>query len=156
MNIVDYFIKLYKEKSQLALLTWAYLAITVVFVILAGIFALFNQAFGLSVLIVPFVAIIALCVNVTAWALIRYLLDGIISRREIAKKLLRWLPLMPLPLKLPKMLLLSQRPKKQTWRKPNLLKPIPKSVLKKLPKNPKPSLALLKKLNLPPNPKNNC
>ena len=86
MNIVDYFIKLYKEKSQLALLTWAYLAITVVFVILAGIFALFNQAFGLSVLIVPFVAIIALCVNVTAWALIRYLLDGIISRREIAKK----------------------------------------------------------------------
>ena len=86
MNIVDYFIKLYKEKSQLALLTWAYLAITVVFVVLAGIFALFNQAFGLSVLIVPFVAIIALCVNVTAWALIRYLLDGIISRREIAKK----------------------------------------------------------------------
>ena len=86
MNIVDYFIKLYKEKSQLALLTWAYLAITVVFVILAGIFALFNQAVGLSVLIVPFVAIIALCVNVTAWALIRYLLDGIISRREIAKK----------------------------------------------------------------------
>ena len=76
MNILKYFIDLYRKNRQLVLLSWIYGAIAVIFVFIAGIFALINQNIGTSLLVVPLIAISALSANVVAWALIRLVLDS--------------------------------------------------------------------------------
>ena len=77
MNILKYFIDLYRKNRQLVLLSWIYGAIAVIFVFIAGIFALINQNIGTSLLVVPLIAISALSANVVAWALIRLSLDSL-------------------------------------------------------------------------------
>lgn len=81
MNVLEYFEDLYKDKSQVALLTWAYSIAAIVFVIIAGLFALIDQAFGVSILIIPLVSAVALCANVVVWALIRFAIESALSRR---------------------------------------------------------------------------
>lgn len=86
MNIINYFSKLYTEKKELALLEWTYLVMVVVSVLIAGIFALFNQALGVSILIVPLVAFIAMSMNVIAWALIKLGADTFLKKSDSNKK----------------------------------------------------------------------
>ena len=75
MSILKYFLNLYRERKQITLLSWAYSAFAIIFVFIAGIFALINQNLGLSMLIIPLVAIIALIGNIVVWALIKLALD---------------------------------------------------------------------------------
>lgn len=82
MSVRDYFQKLYKERKELALLEWTYLAIVIVSVVVAGIFALINQALGVSILIVPLVSFIAMSMNVVAWALIRLFAESFFPKEE--------------------------------------------------------------------------
>ena len=74
-SVFDYFIDLYKQNKQIVLLTWCYSIIAIVFVMIAGLIALINQPLGVAILIVPLVAIIALCMNIVFWALIHLALD---------------------------------------------------------------------------------
>ena len=66
---------MYREKNQLSLLTWAYAIISIAVVIMAGLIALINQSVGVAILIIPLVAIAAMCANVIVWSLIRFLLQ---------------------------------------------------------------------------------
>lgn len=69
--VFDYLKKLYYERKQVSLLSWFYGAAAIVFIFIAGLCALVNQSFGVALLIVPIVALIALCANVTVWALVK-------------------------------------------------------------------------------------
>jgi phosphotransferase system glucose/maltose/N-acetylglucosamine-specific IIC component len=73
--VIDYFIDLYKENRQITLLSWCYSALTIVFVMIAGLIALLNQPLGVGVLIVPLVCVVALCMNIVFWALIHLAID---------------------------------------------------------------------------------
>lgn len=86
MNILNYFSKLYSEKKELALLEWTYLAIAIASVLIAGIFALFNQSLGVSILVVPFVAFIAMSMNVVAWALIKLAAETFLTKKKPTQK----------------------------------------------------------------------
>lgn len=74
-SVIDYFIELYKENRQITLLTWCYSALTIIFVVIAGLIALLNQPLGVGVLIVPLVCVVALCMNIVFWALIHLAVD---------------------------------------------------------------------------------
>ena len=76
MNILGYFLGLYQEKKQVALLAWAYGIIAVVFTLLAGLIALINQSIGVGFLIIPLVAAVAFSVNIVMWALIRFIIES--------------------------------------------------------------------------------
>ncbi len=80
MDLVNYFMNLYKGRKQVILLSWAYLALAAVTVLIAGICALVNQSVGVAMLILPLVAIIALCMNVVAWSFVRFIIDVITIR----------------------------------------------------------------------------
>ena len=84
MNFLDKMLDIYHKKGQVALLSYTYGAITLVSVVFAGFCALVNQSFGVAVLIVPLVSIIALCMNVVVWALVRF---GIQSYEEKKKQI---------------------------------------------------------------------
>ena len=79
MNFLDKMLDIYRKKGQVALLSYTYCAIALVSLIFAGFCALVNQSFGVAVLIVPLVSVIALCMNVVVWALVRF---GIQSYEE--------------------------------------------------------------------------
>jgi hypothetical protein len=81
MSILEYFSRLYAEKRELALLEWTYLAMVIASILIAGVFALFNQALGVGILIVPLVAFIAMSMNVVAWALIKLAADTILPKK---------------------------------------------------------------------------
>ena len=74
-SIWEKFTKMYREKSQVGLLTWAYAIISVAVIIVAGLIALINQSVGVAILIVPLIAIAAMCANVMVWSLIRFVLE---------------------------------------------------------------------------------
>ena len=76
MNILGYFLGLYQEKKQVALLAWAYGIIAVAFTLLAGLIALINQSIGVGFLIIPLVAAVAFSVNIVMWALIRFTIES--------------------------------------------------------------------------------
>ena len=84
MNFLDKMLDIYHKKGQVALLSYTYGAIALVGVVFAGFCALVNQSFGVAVLIVPLVSIIALCMNVVVWALVRF---GIQSYEEKKKQI---------------------------------------------------------------------
>ena len=84
-SVIDYFIDLYKENRQITLLSWCYSALTIVFVMIAGLIALLNQPLGVGVLIVPLVCVVALCMNIVFWALIHLAIDTK-SRNDEKKK----------------------------------------------------------------------
>ena len=85
MNILEYFARLYREKRELALLEWAYLVMVILSVLIAGIFALFDQSVGVGMLIVPMVTLIAMSMNVVAWALIKLAADTILPKTKNEK-----------------------------------------------------------------------
>ena len=74
-SIWEKFTKMYREKRQVTLLSWAYAIISIAVVIVAGLIALINQSIGVAILIVPLIAVAAMCANVFVWSLIRFILD---------------------------------------------------------------------------------
>ena len=86
MDMINYFANLYKEKKQVALLTWAYSILAVASIFIAGLVALINQTVGVGMLIIPLVAIVALCMNVVAWSLVRFALDTLFARAKAKEK----------------------------------------------------------------------
>ena len=82
-SVFDYFIDLYKENKQIVLLTWCYSAIAILFVIISGLIALINQPLGVSILIIPLVAVIALAMNVVFWALIHLAIDSKSKKKPV-------------------------------------------------------------------------
>ncbi len=82
MNIFKYFLSLYREKSQVVLLTWAYSAVAIIFILISGICALISQNVGVALLIIPLVSVTALCLNVTVWALIRFGIESVELRQR--------------------------------------------------------------------------
>ena len=86
MNILGYFLGLYQEKKQVALLAWAYGFIAVAVTILAGLVALINQSVGVAIMIIPLIAIVAFSVNIVMWALIRFAIESA-GVRAVEKRL---------------------------------------------------------------------
>ncbi|MBR6097737.1 hypothetical protein IKP94_03245 [Candidatus Saccharibacteria bacterium] len=86
MNILGYFLGLYQEKKQVALLAWAYGLVAVAVTILAGLVALINQSVGVAIMIVPLIAVVAFSVNVVMWALIRFAIESA-GVRAVEKRL---------------------------------------------------------------------
>ena len=74
-SIWDKFTRIYREKRQVSLLTWAYAIISVAVIIVAGLIALINQSVGVAILIIPLIAIAAMCANIMVWSLIRFILE---------------------------------------------------------------------------------
>ena len=95
-NFINYILKLYKEKKQIVLLSYFFAAVAAICFVIAGFCALVDQSFGISLLIVPIVALTALCANITVWALIKLFVAHIeearsakkceASNKEVAKK----------------------------------------------------------------------
>ena len=75
-------IKLYKNHRELLLVEITYLIITLIAFVVAGVIALFNQNFGVASLIVPLVSLIAFVVNIVVWAMVKFILDELVSWRE--------------------------------------------------------------------------
>ena len=75
-------IKLYKDRRELTLLEITYFALSIVSFAIAGIIALFNQSLGVSVLIVPLIALVAGIMNIVAWSLVKLIIEGLISSRK--------------------------------------------------------------------------
>jgi hypothetical protein len=69
-NIVSKIIKIAENNSPMKILQVTYGIVGVVFVPIAGMFALVNQALGFALLIVPLVMFVALGLNTVMWALI--------------------------------------------------------------------------------------
>ena len=86
MNILGYFLGLYQEKKQVALLSWAYGIIAVGVTIIAGLVALINQSVGVAFMIIPLIAIVAFSVNIVMWALVRFAIESA-GVRAIEKRL---------------------------------------------------------------------
>ena len=78
-------IKLYEERRELTLLEIAYFALTIISFVVAGIVALFNQALGVSILVVPLFALIAGVVNIIAWSLVKLLVETLASKNSKGK-----------------------------------------------------------------------
>lgn len=79
MSLLQRFVELYQEGKELVLLEWTYLLLAVAFFLLAGIVALFNQALGVGVLIIPLVSFVTLTMNIVAWSLIHYVAETMLS-----------------------------------------------------------------------------
>ncbi len=82
---MNYIAKLFEERRELALLQWTYFVMSILAVLIAGIFALFNQSLGVSMLVVPLVAITAASMNVVAWALIKLAAETFLPKPKAVK-----------------------------------------------------------------------
>ena len=82
MSVTDYLSKQYREHKELVLLEWTYFGLAVVSIVIAGVLALFNQALGISVLIVPLIALIAMSTNVVAWALVKLAMETFLPKKS--------------------------------------------------------------------------
>ena len=78
-------IKLYEERRELTLLEIAYFALSVVSFVVAGTVSLFNQALGISILIVPLIALIAGIVNIVAWSLVKLSIESLANKKSSGK-----------------------------------------------------------------------
>lgn len=82
MNFLDKMLDIYHKKGQIALMSYTYGVIALVSVVFAGFCALVNQSFGVAVLIIPLVSIIALCMNVVVWSLVRFALQSYEDKKQ--------------------------------------------------------------------------
>ena len=73
-------IKLYEDGRELTLLEITYFALSVLSFMVAGILALFNQALGVSVLIVPLIALVAGVMNIVAWSLVKLIIESLSNK----------------------------------------------------------------------------
>ena len=82
MELFNHFLNLYKNKKQIAVLSYVYLYVALFFVLIAGICALVNQQFGVKMLVVSVVALGTFCVNIVTWALVCFVIDAITERAK--------------------------------------------------------------------------
>lgn len=78
-------IKLYKDRRELTLLEITYFALSIISFVVAGTISLFNQSLGVSILIVPLIALVAGVVNIVAWSLVKLLIESLANRKEDGK-----------------------------------------------------------------------
>jgi hypothetical protein len=77
-----------EDKREFKLLQMVYLALGVISVIVCGLVGLFNQSLGVGMLIFPLIVIVAMCMNVVTWALVKLGADTMVdlaSKKEIKK-----------------------------------------------------------------------
>ena len=78
-------IKLYKDRRELTLLEITYFALAVISFAISGIIALFNQSLGISILIVPLVALAVGTLNIVVWSIVKLIIEGLSARQEHLK-----------------------------------------------------------------------
>ena len=86
MKLIDKVLNLYENKREFTILQGAYLTIAILSLVFAGLVALINQSYGVSLLVVSLVAIIPFCTNVIAWALISLALGAMSEKRANRSK----------------------------------------------------------------------
>lgn len=80
-SILSYLKQLYKEKRELTILEITYLIITGISFLVSAVIALLNQALGVGLLIIPFIAFLAFSANLIVWALVKMLLEESIKNQ---------------------------------------------------------------------------
>ena len=79
-SLLSYLKQLYKEKRELTILEITYLIIAGIS-FLVSVIALLNQALGVGLLIIPFIAFLAFSANLIVWALVKMLLEESIKNQ---------------------------------------------------------------------------
>ena len=74
-SLLSFIKQLYKEKRELTILEITYLIIAGISFLVSAVIALLNQALGVGLLIIPFIAFLAFSANLLVWALVKMLLE---------------------------------------------------------------------------------
>lgn len=80
-SLLSYLKQLYKEKRELTILEITYLIITGISFLVSAVIALLNQALGVGLLIIPFIAFLAFSANLIVWALVKMILEESIKNQ---------------------------------------------------------------------------
>lgn len=64
-------VELFKTNKRLDLLQYTYAALFVLVTLVAGLVALINQAVGVAFLIIPLICLIAFCMNLVVWSIVK-------------------------------------------------------------------------------------
>lgn len=67
-SLLSFIKQLYKEKRELTILEITYLIIAGISFLVSAVIALLNQALGVGLLIIPFIAFLAFSANLIVWA----------------------------------------------------------------------------------------
>lgn len=110
-SLLSYLKQLYKEKKELTILEITYLIITGISFLVSAVIALLNQALGVGLLIIPFIAFLAFSANLIVWALVKMLLEESIKNQGSNLKESKKTPL-SLPAKVKKPVVRSKQTKK--------------------------------------------
>jgi len=82
-SLLSFIKQLYKEKRELTILEITYLIIAGISFLVSAVIALLNQALGVGLLIIPFIAFLAFSANLIVWALVKMLLEESIKKSRI-------------------------------------------------------------------------
>ena len=110
-SLLSFIKQLYKEKKELTILEITYLIIAGISFLVSAVIALLNQALGVGLLIIPFIAFLAFSANLIVWALVKMLLEESIKNQGSNLKESKQTPL-SLPAKVKKPVVRSKRAKK--------------------------------------------
>ena len=76
-SLLSFIKQLYKEKRELTILEITYLIIAGISFLVSAVIALLNQALGVGLLIIPFIAFLAFSANLIVWALVKIEPQGV-------------------------------------------------------------------------------
>ena len=110
-SLLSFIKQLYKEKRELTILEITYLIIAGISFLVSAVIALLNQALGVGLLIIPFIAFLAFSANLIVWALVKMLLEESIKNQGSNLKESKQTPL-SLPAKAKKPVVRSKQAKK--------------------------------------------
>ncbi len=110
-SLLSFIKQLYKEKKELTILEITYLIIAGISFLVSAVIALLNQALGVGLLIIPFIAFLAFSANLIVWALVKMLLEESIKNQGSNLKESKKTPL-SLPAKVKKPVVRSKQTKK--------------------------------------------
>lgn len=110
-SLLSFIKQLYKEKRELTILEITYLIIAGISFLVSAVIALLNQALGVGLLIIPFIAFLAFSANLIVWALVKMLLEESIKNQGSNLKESKKTPL-SLPAKVKKPVVRSKQDKK--------------------------------------------
>lgn len=110
-SLLSFLKQLYKEKRELTILEITYLIIAGISFLVSAVIALLNQALGVGLLIIPFIAFLAFSANLIVWALVKMLLEESIKNQGSNLKESKKTPL-SLPSKVKKPAVRSKQAKK--------------------------------------------
>ena len=110
-SLLSFIKQLYKEKRELTILEITYLISAGISFLVSAVIALLNQALGVGLLIIPFIAFLAFSANLIVWALVKMLLEESIKNQGSNLKESKKTPL-SLPAKVKKPGVRSKQAKK--------------------------------------------